>query len=294
MSDAPEHFYEPVSAGAEAGQGTFRPTVLTRGPWDAESQHAGPPAALLARAFELLPGIGSGPADRSLGRITLEILRPVPIAELRVEARIARPGRRVELLEGSLAEAGGEGRELVRARAWRLAAEAVDIPAGLASADGPDSAPARAGRPAGVAPAPPPPDALEASAAFFPTGQELGYHTAMEYRFATGGFLETGPAICWMRMRVPLLAGEEPTPLQRVMTAADTGNGISSALDFRRWVFINVDLTVHLHRLPGGEWVCLDSLTIPEPNGQGMSDTMLLDERGPLGRACQTLLVAER
>ena len=106
--------------------------------------------------------------------------------------------------------------------------------------------------------------------------------------------METGPAVCWMRMRAPLVAGEEPSPLQRVLVAADSGNGISSTLDFRRFLFINVDLTVHLHRLPAGEWVCLDSLTIPEPNGQGMSDTMLADERGPIGRACQTLLVTER
>ncbi len=93
--------------------------------------------------------------------------------------------------------------------------------------------------------------------------------------------MEPGPAVCWMRMRHPLLAGEEPTPLQRVLVAADSGNGISSTLDFRRFVFINVDLTVHLHRLPAGEWVCLDSLTIPEPNGQGMSDTLLLRRARP-------------
>ena len=116
----------------------------------------------------------------------------------------------------------------------------------------------------------------------------------MEYRFAAGSFLEPGPATTWLRMRHPLLAGEEPSPLQRVLIAADTGNGISTALDFRRYLFINVDLTVHLHRLPAGEWVCLDAVTVPEPNGVGLTDTMLLDERGPIGRAAQTLLVAER
>jgi hypothetical protein len=97
-----------------------------------------------------------------------------------------------------------------------------------------------------------------------------------------------------MRMRVPLVDGEQPTPLQRVLVAADSGNGISATLDFRRYLFINVDLSVHLHRVPSGVWVCLDSLTIAEPNGQGIADTMLWDERGPLGRACQTLLIAER
>ena len=116
----------------------------------------------------------------------------------------------------------------------------------------------------------------------------------MEYRFVTGSFIEIGPATTWMRMRVPLVAGEEPTPLQRVLAAADSGNGISSALDYRPYVFINVDLTVHLHRPPAGEWVCLESITVPEPSGVGMTDTRLWDESGPIGRAAQSLLVDRR
>ena len=116
----------------------------------------------------------------------------------------------------------------------------------------------------------------------------------MEYRFLSGAFLEPGPATAWMRMRQPLVAGEQPTQLQRVLTAADTGNGISATLDFNRFVFINVDLTVHLQRMPVGEWICLDAVTIPEREGVGISDTALYDERGPIGRADQTLLIAER
>ena len=84
-----------------------------------------------------------------------------------------------------------------------------------------------------------------------------------------GGFLEPGPAIVWMRMRHPLIAGEPPTPLQRVLVAADSGNGVSATLDWRRYLFINVDLTVQLHRLPVGEWVCLDAITIPSRPGSG-------------------------
>jgi hypothetical protein len=95
-------------------------------------------------------------------------------------------------------------------------------------------------------------------------------------------------------MAVPLLPGEVPTPLQRVLVAADTGNGVSAAIEWSKYLFINVDLSVHLHRMPEGEWVCLDAVTLPEPNGVGMADTRLLDERGPIGRATQTLLIANR
>ncbi len=280
----------PGSFFAKSAKG-FVGTELTRGPWDSGSQHAGPPSALIGRAIERCAGIGSEPADRFVARVTFEILRPVPIAELIVAAEVVRGGRRVDMVEATLADAGGE--PLVRARAWRVLRRDVALPGDLGGAE-PGSPAQRAGRPGGEVGPPAGPGTVAATDAFFPTGHDVGYHTAMEYRFLTGSFLEDGPATCWLRMRHPLIEGEEPSPLQRVLIAADSGNGISSTLDFRRYLFINVDLTVHLHRLPAGEWVCLDSLTIPERTGVGLTDTMIFDEAGPLGRAAQSLLVAER
>lgn len=252
-------------------------TDLTRGPWDPDAQHAGPPAALIGREVERLGegriGGGDGPPAQ-VGRITYEVLRSVPIAPLRVEAEIIRPGRRVEMFQALLA--GESGEPVMRAQGWRLRTEQVAFEA-----------------PASPSDPPPGPERGEAGE-FFHTGYEVGYHTAMDYRFTAGAFMELGPATVWMRMRVPLVPGEEPSPLQRVLAAADSGNGVSAALDWSTYLFINVDLTVHLHRMPEGEWVCLDAVTRPEPNGVGMADTRLLDERGPIGRAAQTLLVAER
>jgi hypothetical protein len=116
----------------------------------------------------------------------------------------------------------------------------------------------------------------------------------MDYRFVHGAFMEHGPATVWLKMKVPLIDGEETTPLQRLLVAADAGNGVSAALDWRRYLFINVDLTVHLHRMPEGEWICLDAVTLPEHEGIGIADTRLFDERGSIGRGVQSLLVAER
>jgi Thioesterase-like superfamily len=256
-----EAFYIPAGDG-------FESTELTRGPWDPRSQHAGPPAALLGRALERCePREGA-----VLGRVTVDILRPVPIARLRTEARVVRPGRSVELLEASLRSDEGE---VMRALAWRLAGSPAQLPE--------------------LPPDPGPPGPAEGEAKpFFGTGQEVGYHTAMEYRFVRGGFREIGPATVWLRMRQPLVAGEEPSPLQRVLTAADSGNGVSAALDYHEWMFINTDLSVHLLRPAVGEWICLDSATFPDAGGVGLSDTALWDERGRLGRAAQTLLVRRR
>ena len=258
----PEAFFEV------RGPGRFRATELTRGPWDPGLQHAGPPAALLGRAVE-------GHGDRSglqVARITFDIVRALPIAELKVTTRLLRGGPSVELVEATLL--AGEV-ELMRATALRIRTAELELPAGLTPGPrlpGPD-----AGR----------------TMPFFPTGQDVGYHTAMEVRFVAGSFLEPGPATVWMRMRHPLVPGEPPSPLCRVLVAADSGNGVSAALDYRRWRFINPDLTVYFLRHPAGTWVALEASTTAAA-GIGLADTTLHDEHGPIGRSAQALFVDRR
>ena len=259
-----EAFYE------KAGDG-FVATELTRGPWDPGAQHAGPPSGLLGRELERVAG-GEG---FQIARVTFEILRPVPIGPVRVEAEVVRPGRSVQMLEASLA--GQDGEKLIVARAWRIRTSELEIPDGVVT----------------TPEAPPGPEEGDVPG-FFETGQSVGYHTAMEWRSVGGGFLDPGPATVWMRMGCELVAGEAPTPLQRTLVAADVGNGISAVLDWRRYVFINVDLSVHLERMPEGEWVCVDAVTLPQRNGIGTAESVLSDERGRIGRAAQALLIAER
>jgi hypothetical protein len=265
-----------VSASAffEPDGGGFAATELTRGPWDPGHQHAGPPAALLARALEREPC--SRPME--MARVTFEILRPIPIAPRIATARVARAGRSTELLEGSLSDPDGE---VMRASGWRIRRSKVDLERdGAALAESNGAAPAS-------------PDESE-PVEFFDFGSGTGYHTAIESRVAAGSFLAPGPATVWLRMRYPLVAGEAPSPLARVLVAADSGNGVSWTLDLRRYLFINVDLSVHLHRPPDGEWVCLDAATTPETSGVGLADTRLWDAHGTIGRSLQTLLIDRR
>ncbi len=259
----PEAFYEKTHDG-------FIASELTRGPWDPNAQHAGPPSGLLGREVERVGG-GQG---FQVARVTLEILRPVPIGPVRVEASIVRPGRSVQMVEASLSD--GEN-ELMKARAWRIRTAEIEIPEDVVTT--PEAPPG-------------PKEGHEPE--FFATGQSVGYHTAMEWRSVGGSFRTPGPATVWMRMRYALVAAEEPTPLQRTLVAADVGNGISAVLDWRRYVFINVDLSLHLERMPEGEWVCVDAVTLPQPNGIGTAESVLSDERGRIGRAAQALLIAER
>jgi hypothetical protein len=249
----------------------FRATQLTRGPWDPGAQHAGPPAALLGYAIEGLPDSD----EFQVGRVTFEILRSIPIAPARVEARVARPGRRVQMVEAELSDEAGE--VLMQVRGWRLRKTKLHLPGEALIASQPPPLPEK-GEPA----------------EFFPTGEEHGYHSAMEVRFVSGDWLQPGPATVWLRMRQPLVAGEEPSPLQRTLVVADVGNGVSASLDFRRFLFINVDLTAQLERMPEGEWIGIDAVTLPQPSGVGSSDSVLFDRRGRIGRALQTLLISDR
>lgn len=241
----------------------FESTEYTRGPWDAASQHAGPPAALLARAVEQVarPGL-------RVARLTYDIARPVPIAPLTVTASMVREGRSICVVQAAI-------EPYMRCTALLIRVDDNVVPAVTLG-----------------------PQVIPPSAAsdepFFSVGWDIGYHTGMEVRFASGSFLGRGPAQAWMRTRVPLVEGFDISPLQRVLLAADSGNGVSNVLDFHQYLFINADLTVHLHRYPAGEWVCLQAATTIESDGIGLADTLLHDENGPIGRSAQSLFVAAR
>ncbi|GAC1439476.1 MAG: thioesterase family protein [Mycobacteriales bacterium] len=255
-----ESFYLPL--GADHWSSTWH----TTGPWDARFQHGGPPSALLGRAVEQT----SPREDMMVARVTVEILGPIPVGELTVTATVVRPGRRVELVEATMSAAG---RPVARAAAWRVMRSAA----------------------AGVASRHPLPPTLPAADPGLGTGGWVdGYLSAVEWRFVRGHFTEQGPSSAWTRLRIPLVAGEEPSPLQRVLAVADSGNGISSELELTDWHFINPELTVHLHREAVGEWVCLDAATTISPAGAGLATSVLSDLTGPIGVGAQALLVAAR
>jgi hypothetical protein len=240
-------------------------TSHTRGPWSPLHQHGGPPAALVAHAIE------AEAPDLFVSRFTIDFLRPVPIDRLRVRLQPLRAGARVTRLVGTLLHA-----EVVVAHAvvTLIRREAVAV---TPVADG--------------AALPPP----EGSRPFqFPFFREPdGYHTAMETRLARGEF-GTGRVAAWMRQRVPLLPAAPPSPLERVLVAADSGSGVSAAIDHRLESAVNPDLTVALARPLEGEWVGLDSVSTYEPSGVGLADTRICDARGTVGRVLQGLVLGSR
>jgi hypothetical protein len=257
-------FFEP------AGADEFVATPATIGPWSIDAQHGGPPSALAAHLLER----HEPAANQRLASVSVDILRPVPIGKLTARTRTVRPGRRVALVETVLEAAG---QEVLHARGWRLARAAGAVP----GSDGP-------------AEQPPPIPAPQALSGWADAVME-GYMTAMEWRFVAGGGLDTvGPAQVWVRPTIPLLPELELSPMSRALLVADSGNGVSALLDPGQFLFVNVDLTVMLHRDPAGDWLLLDAATSIGPSGTGVAASTLWDTTGPCGRGTQTLIVAAR
>jgi acyl-coenzyme A thioesterase PaaI-like protein len=287
----------------------FTPTEHARGPWDPRALHGGAPAALIAAAFERIqPG-----AELPFARLSFEFLRPVPMAPLTLTTRISRAGRRVQALEGELS---ADGVTVCRASALRLVPVPQELPE-LALAQ------VSAARPAAIAPAR---EGQHVHFALDDIERKSFAATAMEMRFLRGAPLTgelperdpttgeqpersapsgkpldsaaahvpSGAATVWMRLRHPLLPEQPLTPLARVAATSDFGNGVATVLPFDEYLFINADLTISLNRRPEGEWVALDARTLLNPDGIGWAESVLHDERGPVGRATQALVVQKR
>lgn len=248
----------------------YVPTELARSPWGPESLHGGAPAALLVRAVEHHEVDG----PMLVSRTTFEFLRPIPYEPLSVRVRTLRPGKKVQLVEAVLA--AGET-DVCRTTVLRVRVADVALPAEAIDNSPPPSVP------------------VSGSLRTIPDWGWRAFHNeGVEMHWTSGRFDDEGPAVVWIRLPRPLVDDEVPSPTQRVMAAADFGNGVSRMLPFGPtggYLFINPDLTVYLQRPPAGEWICLDARTHLSAVGTGLAESALSDERGRVGRSVQSLLV---
>jgi hypothetical protein len=259
------------SAYEKLAEDTFRASALTGGPWSPEHQHAGPPSALICRAVERA---AAPHGFTHIGRLTVNLLRPVPIGDCGIEIRADHLGRGAGHFSGRLT-AGGKEIALFTA----LAQREQDLPVPERTPGHPPPAPLK-----------PPGESTPVRMGF---AVDFGYATLVENRSAAGRYFR-GPSTVWFRLNYPLIADETPSPYQRVAVAADSGNGVSASLDFSKYVFVNCDLTINLFRRPLGEWICLDARSWFGGNGCGMAESALYDEAGLIGRATQSLAVRAR
>lgn len=273
MSDGfrrPQHEVTATDALFEPGEnGTWVATKWAQGPWSPEHCHGAPPAALLVREVEQHSG-----DEWQLSRITIELQRPVPVGRpLTLVTEVERPGRKISVVGVSMRD--GEV-EVAKARALRIRTQPTQVPAAGEGFPIPDDGPAMKSVPVSM-------------------NEDHAFASdACEHRYVTGGWDQQGRAVVWIRLRLPVIAGEVPTGAQRVAAAVDFGNGVSARVEHLTWLYINPDLTIHFVRPPEGEWICLDARSEYGNLGGGLAASTVHDERGPVGISAQSLLVEPR
>lgn len=250
-----------------AGTNVFDSTVLTGGPWRSDAQHGGPPAALLARVIESV----EVPTER-VARFSVELVKPVPLTQLTATVKRTQMSRRVAHGSASLSADG-----VVVATATALFLATAELPE-------PSWRPEQSNRS--------PEDATPIVAPTWASGDATAFHRdAIDHRVIEGHFTSPGSAVEWIRLRQPVVAGEEPSPLCRVAAAADVASGVSSIYGSESGVgLINADLTIALHRQLIGEWVGIDAVTEVGPDGIGLCTNRLFDIAGTIGSATQSLI----
>jgi hypothetical protein len=238
------------------------------GPWDAGMQHGSAPAALVVWAAEAIPT----PEPMRIARVTIDLIRPVPMTPLTLQTEVLRQGRKIQLCAVRLLSGDAV---VVGATILKVRAQALPLPPGVGDRSvelpGPDQSL---------------PEPADVSASPFVSGMSL--------RAARGRFGVPGPAAIWYRVDRPLVEGSPVSQAMRAVVAADFCNATSAALDFREWTFINADLTVSLARQPVGEWILLEGESMIGAEGAGLATARLADESGYFGRAVQSLVIEKR
>jgi hypothetical protein len=238
------------------------------GPWDARMQHGSAPPSLVVWAAEAIPTS----VPMQIARVTIDLMRPVPVAPLTIETDVLREGRKIQLCAIKLLADGvvvvGATVLKIKTQALALPSEVADLPVEL---PGPDQSIVE---PANFAGSP--------------------FVKCISMRAARGRFGVPGPGAIWFRVDQPLVEGSPVSQAMRAVVAADFSNGTSAALDFQQWTFINADLTVNLARQPVGEWILVDAESWIGPDGAGLAMARLADQGGYFGRAIQSLVIEKR
>lgn len=254
----PEAFYRSLGAGR------FASSVHAQGAWNPEEQHMAPVSGLLTQCLlECEPRDGL-----QLARVSFDIHGMIPGGEFEVSTAVVRPGRTIELVEARLE---ARGRTAVVARAWRLGTQDTSAVAALEDPRMPG--PEEAGPYGGM------------------TAWPGGFIRSLEVRVVPGH--RPGRGQVWLRNPHVMVEGEDTPDVVRLVGMMDAANGIASrvAPGGGSWLFPNVDLQIHLHRLPQGEWLGLDTRVTFGGNGVGLTSSVVHDVDGPFGRLEQILTV---
>jgi len=243
----------------------YRPTGFARGPWDPLQLHGGAVNALFAEV--LLDGLDGSfhPA-----RLTVDLVRPVPLDDLDIEVETTRQGNR---LVAKRALISCRGKAVAAASFLALRATPVANGEGNESEPPPDT----------------PVDAVDRWGQSPETEAFLG--GALTVRFAA---VSEGSSAAWVHLHRRVLPDRPASLFAQAASAADI-TSVATTFEGTRYSgvgFLNADMSLHLHRLPSEGWLRIASLSRWEPSGVGTVTARLADRDGTCGQVTQALLLA--
>lgn len=241
----------------------YMPNIHAQGAWNEHEQHMAPVTGVLCAELER-----HAPRDDvRVGRISLDILGLIAFDEFAITTATIRAGRTIELVESRLQ---AQGKTCVVARSWRMAT--TDSRAIAALEDG-----AAATSPQALAP--------WAGMAHWGGGYIASIETRTDPRSH-----RAGRGLVWVHNALEMVEGQATSDFVRLMGMVDTANGVAPRLQNEgRWAFPNLDLQIHLYRLPRGQWLGMDAMQQFGEDGIGLSSAVLYDAVGSFGRSEQIL-----
>jgi hypothetical protein len=241
----------------------YRPLDLARSYWSRDALGGRAIVGLLGYEIERRHGAaGSVPA-----RLTVDMFRLAPFRPLQIASRIIRDSARLLLVEADLMAAG----EIV-ARATCQFLRSTAAPPGQVWSPGPWDAP--------------PPKTL----APVTEGERP---RSFELRTVRGSFGGATEKHCWIREKYALVEGVPHSAFSRAAIAADYASPLVHAGD-AGIRYINTDITLHLHRLPEGEWIGFEATGHEASQGIAIGHCRLHDSTGAIGFVSCTALAQER
>ena len=249
----------------------FTPQPAAGSPWHPSLLHGGAVAGLLGLLIEEM--IAQWP-EFMVNRVTMNLIRPVPMAPLTARSRVERDGQRMKVV---LVEVLAGDKPVARAEALAQCTGRVELP---------DYAPTPAGAPDG-------PEGL----ADFSIQQMLdekglgipeGFHSRVQVRALTP-WVEQGKGTCWLRLPLQVIADVPLSGFVRAAMTADLGNGVGQLNMGSGRGTINADITLSLFRYPQSEWLCLDAEAQVQSTGLGIVRSTLYDTTGACGYVLQTV-----
>jgi hypothetical protein len=253
------------------GADSVVPTILTQGPWSPKAQHGGPVCALLAWAAEGMPTL----VPMQLARITVDLWREVPLRPLRIERSLRREGKRLQAVDVSLFD--GEV-EVAHAEALRIRRDDTNVPEVLEHPLRPSTEP-------------PTPPSRNGSLFTGPAADRIGFIRSLDAHRVVGQPGDGTPAVLWVRMRQPLVAGQDTPPSARAAFASDFASALAAYLDITVWSYINPDVNLHLLREPSSDWIAVDGTTWVGAEGIGHGRATIYDLEGMVGSASASQVV---